>query len=229
MNYCSDAEAKKLIIEVGRRMFERRYVSANDGNISIRTGEDRVWVTPAGVSKGYMTEDMLVCVDLDGNAIEGTRRASSETKMHLRVYRENPAVGSVCHAHPVTATCFAIARVPLDRALMTESVLGLGVVPVAPYATTGTAAVAESIAPFCRDYNAVLLANHGVLTWGRDAIEAYYRMESVECCAEVMEKLGYLKSKPMLLTRSEVGELIEARKKLGVTAGGIPVCAEDCE
>lgn len=224
--YCTDAEAKRQIIEIGRRMFERRYVSANDGNISIRAGENRVWVTPAGVSKGYMTEDMLVCVDLEGNHLEGERKASSETMMHLRVYKENPEVFSVCHAHPVNATCFAIARVPLDQALMTECVLGLGIVPVAPYATTGTPAVAESIAPYCRDYNAVLLANHGALTWGKDAQQAYYRMESVECCAEVMRNLGYLTA-PKLLTRAEVDELLTARRKLGVTAGGIPVCAEE--
>lgn len=224
--YCTDKEAKRLIVEVGRRLFERRYVSANDGNISVRTGDNRVWVTPAGVSKGYMTEEMLVCVDLDNNILEGSGKPSSETAMHLRVYKENPEVGSVCHAHPVNATCFAIARVPLDKALMTECVLGLGVVPVAPYATSGTPAVAESIAPYCRDYNAVLLANHGALTWGRDAIQAYYRMESVECCAEVMKNLGYLTA-PKLLTHAEVDELLAARKKLGVTSGGVPVCAED--
>ena len=99
--YCSDAQAKQLILEVGRRMFDRQYVAANDGNISVRSGENRIWVTPAGVSKGYMTEEMLVCVDLDGNILEGTAKASSETKMHLRVYRENPEVGSVVTRTPL--------------------------------------------------------------------------------------------------------------------------------
>lgn len=225
--YCTDEEARRLIVDIGRRLFERRYVSANDGNISIRTGEDRIWVTPAGVSKGYMTEDMLVCVDRSGRVLEGGGKPSSETGMHLRVYRENPEVGSVVHAHPIAATTFAIARIPLDVALMTESVLGLGVVPVAEYATTGTQAVPDSIAPYCRDYNAVLLANHGALTWGKDGLQAYYRMESVECCASIMLNLGYLNRPAQVLTRSQVEELLEKRRALGIIAGGTPLCAED--
>lgn len=225
--YCTEEQAKELILEIGRRLYERRYVAANDGNISIRTGENRVWVTPTGVSKGYMTGDMLVCVDLEGNVVEGGGRPSSETGMHLRVYRENPAVGAVVHAHPVAATSFAIARVPLDVALMTESVLGLGVVPVAEYATTGTQAVPDSVAPYCRDYNAVLLANHGALTWGADAMQAYYRMETLECCASIMMNLGYLNRPPQVLTRKQVGELVALREERGVSAGGRPLCAED--
>ena len=203
--YCTDQQARELILEVGRRMFQRQYVAANDGNISVRAGEDRVWVTPAGVSKGYMTEEML----------------------HLRVYRENPGVGSVVHAHPIAATTFSIARIPLDVAIMTESVIGLGVVPVAEYATTGTQGVPDSVAPFCQDYNACLLANHGALTWGKDAMQAYYRMETLECCATIMMNLGYLNRPPCVLTRSQVDELLEIRRNLGVTSGGIPLCAED--
>ena len=225
--FCTDEQAKALILEVGRRMFERQYVAANDGNISIRTGENRIWVTPAGVSKGYMTEDQLVCVALDGTVLEGTAKPSSETKMHLRVYQENPDVGSVVHAHPVVATTFSIARIPLDVAIMTESVIGLGVVPVADYATTGTQGVPDSVAPFCKEYNACLLANHGALTWGKDAMQAYYRMETLECFAAIMMNLGYLNQPPCVLNRSQVEELLEIRKNLGVTSGGIPRCAED--
>jgi L-fuculose-phosphate aldolase len=225
--FCTDEQAKALILEVGRRMFERQYVAANDGNISIRTGTNRIWVTPAGVSKGYMTEDQLVCVDLDGTVLVGTAKPSSETKMHLRVYQENPDVGSVVHAHPVVATTFSIARIPLDVAIMTESVIGLGVVPVADYATTGTQGVPDSVAPFCKEYNACLLANHGALTWGKDAMQAYYRMETLECYAAIMMNLGYLNQPPCVLNRSQVEELLEIRKNLGVTSGGIPRCAED--
>lgn len=225
--YCNDQEAKALILEVGRRMFERQYVAANDGNISIRTGENRVWVTPAGVSKGYMTEDMLVCVDLSGKILEGTAKPSSESKMHLRVYQENPEVGSVVHAHPIAATTFSIARIPLDVALMTESVIGLGVVPVAEYATTGTQGVPDSVAPYCRDYNACLLANHGALTWGKDALQAYYRMETLECYATIMMNLGYLNRPPCVLNRAQVEDLLQIRRNLGVSAGGVPLCAED--
>jgi len=229
MGYPTDKEAREQILEIGRRMYERRYVASNDGNISIKTGDNRVWVTPTGVSKGYMTEDMLICVDLEGNILEGSAKPSSETGMHLRVYKENEQVGAVVHAHPVTATSFSIARVPLNTALMIESVIGLGVVPVADYATTGTAAVAESVAPYCRDYNALLLANHGALTWGRHAMEAYYRMETLECCAEVMKNLGFLNVKPHILSRAQVRELLDIRERLGVTAGGEPLAAEDMD
>ncbi len=224
--YITDAEARTQIVDIGRRMFERQYVAANDGNISVRVGDDRFWVTPTGVSKGYMTEDMLVCVDGQGNVLEGGK-ASSETKMHLRVYKENPAVMAVVHAHPIAATSFAVARIALDAALMTESVIGLGVVPVAEYATTGTEAVPESVAPFCRDYNGLLLANHGALTWGRDLTQAYYRMETLECVAQIMLNLGYLNRPACLLERSQVEELVEIRRSLGVNTGGIPRCAED--
>ena len=223
----TDAEAKAVILEIGRRMYARQMVSANDGNISVRTAEGRIWMTPSGVSKGFMTGEMLVCVDENGRVLEGNQKPSSESKMHLRVYRENPAVRAVVHAHPVTATAFAIARVPLDLALMTESVIGLGVVPVASYATAGTDAVAESVAPYCREYHALLLANHGALTWGEDAMQAYYRMESVEACAQVMLRLGLLDRPPKILTARERQELLEAREAFGIRSGGIPRCAED--
>ncbi len=219
-------KARQMIVEIGRRMFDRRYVSANDGNISVRIDDNHILVTPAGVSKGYMTEDMMVLMSLDGEIISGTK-PSSETAMHIRVYIENPEVNAVVHAHPITATAFAVCRIPLDLALMTESVLGLGVIPVAEYATTGTAKVADSIAPFCCDYNGVLLANHGAITWGENLTQAYYRMESLECCAMIMEKLGYLNRPAKLLTREQVQELVEKRQGLGVKSGGFPRCAED--
>ena len=225
--YLTDAEARRSILDIGRRMYERQFVAANDGNISIRTGDGRIWVTPSGVSKGYMAEEMLLCVDMEGNVLEGHGKPSSESGMHLRIYRENPAVRAIVHAHPVTATSFAIARVPLDVALMTESVIGLGVVPVAEYAVTGSPAIADSVAPFCHDYNALLLANHGAVTWGTDPLQAWYRMETLECVAQVMKNLGYLDRPAHVLTRAQVAELIAIRENLGVTAGGTPLCAED--
>ena len=225
--YLTDAEARRSILDIGRRMYERQFVAANDGNISIRTGDGRIWVTPSGVSKGYMAEEMLLCVDMEGNVLEGHGKPSSESGMHLRIYRENPAVRAIVHAHPVTATSFAIARVPLDVALMTESVIGLGVVPVAEYAVTGSPAIADSVAPFCHDYNALLLANHGAVTWGTDPLQAWYRMETLECVAQVMKNLGYLDRPAHVLTRAQVAELIAIRENMGVTAGGTPLCAED--
>lgn len=202
-----DRQAKEAIIEIGKRMYQKNFVAANDGNISCRVGDNMVWMTPTGVSKGFLTQDMLILVDLDGQVLAGERRPSSEAKMHLRVYRENPAVMGVVHAHPPAATAFAIARKPLDEPIYPEFLVGLGTIPVAPYATPGTAQVPDSIAPFCKDYKGVLLANHGLLTWGKTLLEGWYRMESVEQFAHIMffvNQIGGGKT----LTGEQIGQLL---------------------
>ena len=146
--YPTDAEAKKLIVEIGRRMYAKNFVAANDGNISCKVDENTIWTTPTGVSKGFMTEDMLVKLRLDGTVIsQGERGPSSEVKMHLRVYNENPEVGGVCHAHPPAATAFACAHMGLEEPLLGEAVMSLGPVPCAPYGRTGTAELPAAAAP----------------------------------------------------------------------------------
>ena len=225
--YLSDFEAKKWIIEIGKRMYAKNFVAANDGNISVRTGPNAIWSTPTGVSKGFMTPDMLVKLDLSGKVLSGRNRPSSEIKMHLRVYKENPEARAVVHAHPVVATSYAIAGISLERALSSEAVVLLGKVPVAPYATPGTEEVAESIAPYCRDYNAVLLANHGALTWGRDPQEAYFRMESLEHYALMSLYTGEVLKKVNELSCSQVSNLLEIRERMGIRGGGTPSCRPD--
>ena len=153
--YPSDAQAKAEILDAGRKIYQRGLVAANDGNLSVRVGDNALWVTPTGVSKGAMTEDMLVKLSLDGTVLEGTRKPSSETKMHLRIYQENPAVRAVVHAHPPAATAFAAAGLPLDRPVLQEAVVQLGTVPVAPFALPGSQAVADSVAPYCQAYRAL--------------------------------------------------------------------------
>jgi L-fuculose-phosphate aldolase len=172
-----------------------------------------------------MTEEMLIKMDLDGNILMG-QSPSSETKMHIRVYKENPQVKGVVHAHPPIATTFAIAGEPLELAVLPEAVVNLGRVLVAKYATPGTDEVPDSIAPYCKDYNAVLLSNHGVLTWGHDIIQAYYRLENVEYYAKILMNMRSL-NKVNILTRQQVKELLEIRKKLGITTGGIPITLEE--
>ncbi|MEM1484409.1 class II aldolase/adducin family protein [Oscillospiraceae bacterium PP1C4] len=210
------------IIEIGRRMYHRGFVAANDGNVSCRINKNEIWTTPTGVSKGYMTREMLVKVDLDGKILMGKLKPSSEIKMHLRVYQENPDVKAVTHAHPPIATSFAIAGRPLDRAILPEAIVNLGTVPIAPYATPGTTEVPDSIAPFCKDYNAVLLANHGALTWGRDLFEAHFRLESLEYYATVLMNTTYILQKANELTKPQVQDLLDIRTKLGIKTGGIP-------
>lgn len=183
--YLTDAQARTEILAAGVKIYERGLVAANDGNLSIRVGENALWVTPTGVSKGHMTEDMLVKVDLDGNVLEGNRKPSSETKMHLRIYRENPLVRAVVHAHPPAATAFACAGIPLDKPVLQEAVVFLGAVPVAPFALPGSEAVADSVAPYCRDYRALLLEFHGAVTWGDTMEQAHYRLECLEQMAKV--------------------------------------------
>ena len=129
-DFPSDYEAKQAILEVGRRMYMKNFVAANDGNISCKVSEDTIWCTPTGVSKGYMTDDMLVLMDLDGNVLKGNLKPSSEVKMHLRVYKENPKMNAVVHAHPPTATAFAVANIPLDKYILPEAILTVGTVPI---------------------------------------------------------------------------------------------------
>lgn len=220
--YMSEKKAKKAILDIGQRMYVRNFVAANDGNISIRTGENEVWATPTGVSKGFMKKKMLVKVDLEGNVLEGTRKPSSELKMHLRAYQENPELLSVCHAHPPICTCFAIAGIPLDVPVLAEAVITLGDVPVAPYAELGSKEVPEVIAPYCHTHNGVLLANHGAVTWAEDPYSAYYRLESMEYYANILMITGKILKEQNTLTEEQVERLLAMREKFGIKRGGRP-------
>lgn len=223
MNYPTDAEARAQIIEIGKKLYERGFVAANDGNLSVRVGENAVWATPTGVSKGSMTEEMLVKLDLEGRVLEGTAKPSSEIKMHLRIYKEQPQMGGVAHAHPPFSTTFAAAGLPLDQALIQETVVLVGTVPVAPYAVPGSAALADSVAPFCRDYSALLLEHHGLVTWGKNLQQAYFFLESAEALARVMLYTRQLGA-DHLLTESQIDSLIALRPGWGVDLhrGGRP-------
>ena len=220
--YMSEKKAKKAILDIGQRMYVRNFVAANDGNISIRTGENEVWATPTGVSKGVMKKKMLVKVDLEGNVLEGTKKPSSELKMHLRAYQENPELLSVCHAHPPICTCFAIAGIPLDVPVLAEAVITLGDVPVAPYAELGSKEVPEVIAPYCHTHNGVLLANHGAVTWAEDPYSAYYRLESMEYYANILMITGKILKEQNTLTEEQVERLLAMREKFGIKRGGRP-------
>lgn len=220
--YMSEKKAKKAILDIGQRMYVRNFVAANDGNISIRTGENEVWATPTGVSKGFMKKKMLVKVDLEGNVLEGMKKPSSELKMHLRAYQENPELLSVCHAHPPICTCFAIAGIPLDVPVLAEAVITLGDVPVAPYAELGSKEVPEVIAPYCHTHNGVLLANHGAVTWAEDPYSAYYRLESMEYYANILMITGKILKEQNTLTEEQVERLLAMREKFGIKRGGRP-------
>lgn len=225
--YPTREQAVKEILEVGRRMYDKNYVASNDGNISCKISENVLLATPTGVSKGFMTADMLVEMNLDGTVIrKGDLNPSSEMKMHLRVYNENPRVKAVVHAHPLMATTFAIAGISLDEPILTETLMSLGSVPVARYATPGTNEVPDSIAPFVNKYNAVLLANHGALTWGDSLMQAYYRLESVEYYANITMNTVYTLGRANRLSQDKMGALMQTREKLGISTGGVPAFVE---
>ena len=180
-----DEKLRQELCEICHLLYDRGYVVSNDGNVSIRTERGTVLITPSGVGKGRITPDMLVETDLEGNVLSGDRHPSSEGKMHWLVYRERPDVMAVVHAHPPMSTAFAVCRRPLKERYLAELVIGLGEVPVAPFAMPSTDEVPESVRPFLRDHSAVLLANHGALTWGPSLLSAFDRMETVEQTAKI--------------------------------------------
>ena len=227
MEYLTAKQARKAILDIGQRMYVRNFVAANDGNISIKTGDNEVWATPTGVSKGYMKKKMLVKVDLEGTLLEGTYRPSSELKMHLRAYRENPDIRAVCHAHPPVCTCYAIAGIPLSSPVLAEAVITLGDVPVAPYAELGSEAVPDVIAPYCHTHNGVLLANHGAVTWAEDPYAAYYRLESMEYYAKILLITDKILGRQNQLTKEQIEALVAMREKFGIKRGGTPLVQSD--
>lgn len=180
-------EEREAVCRVGRLLYDRGYVAANDGNISVKVAENRLLITPSGVSKGRMTPEMLLVTDMDGTVIEGDRHPTSEGKMHLEVYRGRPDANAVVHAHPPVSTAFAVCRRGLETPYLSELVAGLGQVPcTTSFAMLSTEEVPESVRPYLADHNALLLANHGALAWGGDLWEAFDRLETVEHTAKIV-------------------------------------------
>jgi L-fuculose-phosphate aldolase len=213
------------IVEVGRRMYARGYTASNDGNISVRLGADRLLMTPKGVCKGFMTPDMMCITDLDGRKLQGDRDPSSEMLMHLEVYRQRRDVQAVVHAHPPTATGFAVAGIPLDRAVLAEVLTTLGSIPIAEYATPSTKELPEAVRKYIKAHDGMLLANHGALTVGADLFGAYFKMETIEHFAKI-SLVARLLGRENLISREEVMRLQELRGTYGIKAPA-PICAED--
>lgn len=180
-----EKELREEIMEIGRRVWQRGMSSANSGNISARLDGETVVITPTLVSKGFMRPAQLLAVNLEGEVLRGEGYPTTETPMHLRLYREREDIGGVVHAHPPMATSFAVAGKPLDLHLIPEAVVFLGEVPLVPFHPPGSPELAEAIVFYLDDYDAVLLENHGVLCWGSDVEQAYHRLETVEFCAQV--------------------------------------------
>jgi L-fuculose-phosphate aldolase len=215
---------KQLIIELGRRIWTRGYVAANDGNISVKISENELLTTSTGVSKGFMTPEMIIKMNMEGKILSssGKFRPSSEVKMHIEVYRQREDVNAVIHAHPPHCTSFAVAGIPLDKCVLPEAVITLGAVPIAPYGTPSTPEIPDSIKKYIKNSDAVLLANHGALTLGVDLTTAYHRMETLEHSAQIVFQAIQLGNVNMIPS-DEVQKLMDVREKMNIP-GRINVC-----
>lgn len=205
----TEKQHRREICRIGRWMYSSGYIVASEGNLSVRLDEGRILVTPSGTCKGLLAMEDLLVTDLSGAVICGAGRPSSEMMMHLLFYRARPDVKAICHAHPATATGFASAGRALEEAVLPEVVAGLGKIPLAPYGTPGTWELCAGLEPLVRDYDAILLENHGVVTCGPDLGTAFQRMETVEQFARVMLTAELLGG-PHLLQRADVQKLIAA-------------------
>ena len=229
----SERELRQDIVDIGRLVYQKGWVAANDGNITIRLDKDRILATPTGVSKGMMHVDDLIIVDHRGTKIEGRKECTSEIMMHCTIYNMRADIHSVVHAHPPVATGFAAAGRPLDQALLPEVIIGLGCVPLAAYGLPGTPELTAPMLPYIPKYDAIMMGNHGAVSYGEDVYKAFFRMETLEHFARialVAELLGGAN----VLPKTEVDKLLNSRTRYGVKtrAGsepGCPVVAEDLE
>src|ERR1700687_5299469 len=227
----TEREYRDDICQIGRLVFQKGWVAANDGNITIRLDAERILATPTGVCKGLMQPDDLIIVDMKGNKVSGRAAGTSEIAMHTTVYGLRPDIKAVVHAHPPVATGYATAGRELSLGLLPEVVIGLGCVPLAGYGLPGTPALTEPMLPLIPKYDALLMANHGAVCYGEDVYKAYFKMETMEHFARislVAELLGGAKTLP----RVEVDKLLDSRTRYGVKAKnagepGCPLAAEE--
>jgi L-fuculose-phosphate aldolase len=208
----SDRRHRIAIVQYGRLLHANGYVAATDGNLSVRLDETRLLVTPTCISKGRMNASDMVIVDMDGKRLAGKRRVSSEIGMHLLIYRLRPDVNGIVHAHPPTATGFAASGYDLNRPLVCEVVVGLGSIPLARYGTPGTPELTDALEPLIPAHDAILMANHGVVTFGSSLESAYMRMETVEHFAKIA-LVTHLLGNEQPLGEKEVEKLHEVRHR----------------
>ncbi len=219
----TERDHREEIVRTGETLYDRGFVVATDGNISVRLDAQRILVTPTCMCKGKMTSDDLVVVGYDGQKVHGRRNVSSEIGMHLLIYSMRPDVQAIVHAHPPTATGFAAAGMALDQALISEVVLTVGKVPLAKYGTPGTAELSDVLRPLIPDHCAILMANHGVVAYGSSLEHAFMCMETVEHFAKITLVAKTLGT-PQVLARDEVRKLeaIRERMKLSPNNGHPP-------
>ncbi len=221
----SEYQHRKEMIEIGKRVHQHGWISATDGNFSVKIGDDRILTTPTGVHKGYLEMEDFIIVDMEGKKISGTRNPSTEIDMHLTCYKQRPDISAVIHAHPTFCIAFSVAGIQLAQCLLPEVVFTLGSIPTADYAPPSTDQVSQSIEEPIKEYDAVILERHGSVTVGKDIFGAYNSLERMEHVAEITYHARALgNARPM--TSDQVNELIKIRTGLGLP--GKRVTCNDC-
>jgi len=219
----SEYQLRRQIVRLGKMLHQRAFIAACDGNLSVRLDENRILATPTAMSKGAMCTSDLVVVDTAGHKLKGRRGVTSEIGMHLLIYSLRPDVQGIVHAHPPTATGFAAAGIALNQPLVCEVVIGLGQIPLAPYGTPGTPELARTLEGLIPEYDAILMANHGVVTYGMDLQSAYMKMETVEHFARIT-LATYLLGQQQPIDGHDLEKLLRARQSYGVnSAAPLPV------
>ncbi len=228
MNQTSESNLRQTIVEIGQRMYQRGYVAANDGNISVRIDDDRFLTTPTGVSKGFMSPENMVVVNSE-NKVFSEGKPSTELPMHLFIYKERPDVMAVVHAHPPYATGFATAGLSLDKCVLAEVIVTIGTVPLAEYGTPATEELPNTLKPYIHSCDAFLMANHGVVTVGSSLMDAYFKMERVEHYANILYIAKALGGE-RVLSKKEVEKLYDMREAQGIKSlnPGCYACQDEC-
>lgn len=210
----TESDLRNEIVEAGKRLYAKDFVAYNDGNISARLNDKELLITPTGVSKGFMAHDQLLRVDYEGNLISGFMKPTSEMRMHLAIYHCRQDVHAVVHAHPPTATGFAVAGVPMDKISLPEMVYNLGRITLSEYATPTTDEVPAAVAKQITCCDGMLLANHGAITVGKDVMDAYFKMETLEAIAKISLVARTLGGENFL-SEEQTKDLYDIRRKMG--------------
>src|SRR4051794_15891309 len=224
----SEWKLREEMCEVGRRVYAKGFAAANDGNISYRLDENRVLCTPTRVSKGFMKPDDLCIVDMEGKQISGNRKRSSEILLHLSILKARPDALSCVHCHPPHATAFAVAHEPIPKCTMPEFEVFLGEVAITPYETPGTQAFADSVLPYCKDTDTIILANHGTITYGKDLEDAYFKTEIIDAYCRILilaKQLGTVN----YYSDEKAAELIRIKPGLGIPDPRLVRGLENCD
>lgn len=219
-------QLKQQMCEIGRRIYQRGFAAANDGNISYRFNDREVLCTPTKICKGFMKPDDLCIVDLNGNQLAGEKKATSEIRLHLAIMKARPEVRAVVHCHPPHATAFGVAREPIPQCILPEVEIFLGNVPIAPYRTPGTQEFAETVLPFVDKTNVIILANHGTVSYDADLERAYWWTEVLDAYCRIL-LLARSLGRVTYFTEPEERALLQLKQKLGFKDPRLEL--ENCE